>query len=79
MSPSPIPTPVPPAVLAAGRLTGAVRQLARDFVAERYRRGGSIRSIAEELGRAYGTTHRLLTESNVVMRSRGGSRVVAAS
>ncbi|MFF4448201.1 helix-turn-helix domain-containing protein [Streptomyces sp. NPDC001502] len=37
-------------------------------------RQASIRQITEETGRSYGTIHRLLTDANVPLRGRGGSR-----
>lgn len=54
------------------RLTGSQRELARQYVADRYRAFSSVRSIADELGRAYGTVHRLLVEAEVERRPRGG-------
>lgn len=48
-------------------------KLVQDF-AERYRQGESIRAIAEDAGRPYGTVHRWLAEGGIQMRPRGGSR-----
>ncbi|HLU45691.1 MAG TPA: helix-turn-helix domain-containing protein [Natronosporangium sp.] len=56
------------------RIVGAERQsLARDLV-KRYTDGESIRSLASSTGRSYGFVHRVLTESGVQLRQRGGAR-----
>jgi len=56
------------------RLIGSERQaLARDVVS-RYTAGESIRALAEATGRSYGYIHRILTESGVQLRQRGGAR-----
>jgi predicted transcriptional regulator len=55
------------------RLTGAERdELATRLVAQ-YQEGASIRSLAESTGRSYGFVHRVLTESDVTLRGRGGA------
>ena len=62
------------------RVTGADRgKLAADLKT-RYDAGESIRSLASATGRSYGFVHRILTESGVVLRGRGGAtrREVAA-
>ena len=57
----------------ASRVTGEARaDLARDLAA-RYRAGDSIRELAESTGRSYGFVHRLLLESGVSLRGRGGA------
>lgn len=57
----------------APRVTGEARAaLARDLVA-RYHAGDSIRELAESTGRSYGFVHRMLTESGVQLRGRGGA------
>lgn len=64
-----------PEKLAKGaRLTGPSRErLAADLRA-RYESGEvSIRDIAAETGRSYGFVHRLLSESGVQLRGRGGA------
>ncbi|GGN28779.1 hypothetical protein GCM10011609_85240 [Lentzea pudingi] len=48
-------------------------KLVRDFT-ERYRKGESIRAIAQSADRSYGTVHRWLTDAGIQMRPRGGSR-----
>lgn len=56
------------------RIVGAERQtLARDLV-QRYTNGESIRALAQSTGRSYGFVHRVLTESGVQLRQRGGAR-----
>lgn len=54
------------------RITGTARkELTRDL-RKRYDGGKSIRNIASEIGRSFGFVHRLLTESGVELRPRGG-------
>jgi hypothetical protein len=56
------------------RITGQERQaIGRQLVA-RYEQGASIRALAEATGRSYGFAHRLLVESGVTLRGRGGGR-----
>jgi hypothetical protein len=55
------------------RVTGADRsELAADL-SRRYGAGESIRSLATSTGRSYGFIHRILTESGVALRGRGGA------
>ena len=55
------------------RVTGADRsKLASDLKA-RYDAGESIRSLATATGRSYGFIHRILTETGVALRGRGGA------
>ena len=54
--------------IASGRST-----LAKELV-KRYTSGESIRSLASSTGRSYGFIHRVLTESGVNLRQRGGAR-----
>ena len=55
------------------RLTGAERDdLAARLVRE-YEGGASIRALAESTGRSYGFVHRVLSESAVTLRGRGGA------
>jgi hypothetical protein len=55
------------------RVTGADRdKLATDLKA-RYNAGESIRSLATATGRSYGFIHRILTETGVTLRGRGGA------
>jgi Helix-turn-helix domain len=56
------------------RIVGTERQnLAKDLV-KRYSSGESIRALASDTGRSYGFVHRVLTESGVQLRQRGGAR-----
>src|SRR5258706_8747007 len=56
------------------RIVGAERQtLAKDLV-KRYTSGESFRALASSTGRSYGFVHRVLTESGVRLRQRGGAR-----
>jgi hypothetical protein len=56
------------------RIVGTERQtLAKDLV-KRYTSGESIRALAASTGRSYGFIHRVLTESGVALRQRGGAR-----
>ncbi len=58
----------------ARHIAGPERQsLAKDLV-KRYNDGESIRSLAASTGRSYGFIHRVLTESGVQLRQRGGAR-----
>ena len=41
-------------------------------VMAQYNEGRSIREIAQDTGRSYGFVHRVLTESEVALRGRGG-------
>ena len=55
------------------RIVGSERQtLAKDLV-KRYTSGESIRALAASTGRSYGFVHRVLTESGVQLRQRGGA------
>ena len=55
------------------RITGQSRdKLAADLRRE-YEGGASIRALAEQTGRSYGFVHRVLTESDVPLRGRGGA------
>ena|SRR5215475_7562210 len=40
----------------------------------KYEKGASIRALAEATGRSYGFVHRVLSESGVTLRGRGGAR-----
>ncbi|HWS59074.1 MAG TPA: helix-turn-helix domain-containing protein [Actinotalea sp.] len=55
------------------RITGEGRSELAASLVERYSRGESIRSMAQDLGRSYGFVHGVLVESGVSMRSRGGA------
>lgn len=55
------------------RITGDERGSLSDDLRQQYESGRSIRSIAAETGRSYGFVHRVLLESGVTLRGRGGA------
>ncbi len=55
------------------RLTGADRDKVASQLVKKYESGSSIRALAEETGRSYGFVHRVLSESDVTLRGRGGA------
>jgi hypothetical protein len=55
------------------RVTGADRTTMATDLKQRYDAGESIRSLATATGRSYGFIHRLLTETGVALRGRGGA------
>lgn len=55
------------------RVTGTDRSKLAVDLKKKYATGASIRSLAEETGRSYGFVHRILTESGVELRGRGGA------
>ena len=55
------------------RITGEGRQDLASQLVQRYQRGESIRSMAEDIGRSYGFVHGVLAEAGVEMRTRGGA------
>ncbi|MBB5856368.1 helix-turn-helix domain-containing protein [Amycolatopsis umgeniensis] len=54
------------------QVTGAARSRMGSELKEMYERGSSIRALVELTGRSYGFIHRLLLESGVQLRPRGG-------
>jgi hypothetical protein len=54
------------------RITGATRDKLGADLKRRYEKGASIRALAEATGRSYGFVHRLLSETGVQLRGRGG-------
>ena len=54
------------------RITGPARTKLADQLRKEYDAGKSIRTIAEECNRSYGFIHRILLESGVTLRGRGG-------
>jgi hypothetical protein len=54
------------------RITGSARESLTSEVRKQYESGASIRQLAQETGRSYGFIHRLLVESDVTLRGRGG-------
>ena len=64
------------------RVTGADRSKLATDLKKRYDGGESIRALANETGRSYGFIHRILTETGVTLRGRGGGtrgRAIASS
>ncbi len=55
------------------RVTGEDRSKLATDLKSRYDAGESIRSLATATGRSYGFIHRILTETGVVLRGRGGA------
>jgi hypothetical protein len=55
------------------RVTGADRTKLASDLQKRYSAGESIRALAASTGRSYGFIHRILAESGVTLRSRGGA------
>ena len=53
-------------------VTGGARKELAEVFAREYKEGRSIRAIAEAHGRSYGFVHRVLTEADVPLRTRGG-------
>lgn len=54
------------------RITGSVRESLTAELKQQYEGGASIRQLAQETGRSYGFIHRLLVDSGVTLRGRGG-------
>ena len=62
------------AVLKKGaRITGAERSKLATDLKKAYDKGTSIRELADKHGRSYGFVHRVLSESGVTLRGRGGA------
>jgi transposase len=55
------------------RVTGTDRSKLAADLSKRYGAGESIRSLAASTGRSYGFIHRILTETGVTLRGRGGA------
>jgi hypothetical protein len=55
------------------RVTGADRTKLASDLKKRYEAGESIRSLAAATGRSYGFVHRILSETGVTLRGRGGA------
>ncbi len=55
------------------RITGAARSKLAAELSKQYKKGMSIRELANEHGRSYGFVHRVLSESGVTLRGRGGA------
>lgn len=62
------------------RITGSDRAKLSTEIKAQYRKGASIRQLAETHGRSYGFMHRMLSEAGVELRQRGGrTRIKRAS
>jgi predicted transcriptional regulator len=62
------------------RITGSDRAKLSSEIKAQYRKGASIRQLAESHGRSYGFMHRMLSEAGVELRQRGGrTRIKPAS
>jgi hypothetical protein len=61
------------------RVTGTDRSKLASDLSKRYGAGESIRSLAASTGRSYGFVHRILTETGVALRGRGGAPKKAAA
>lgn len=55
------------------RITASARDKLAADLKKKYERGASIRALAESTGRSYGFIHRVLSESGVQLRGRGGA------
>lgn len=55
------------------RITGSTRDKLAADLKKKYEKGASIRALAESTGRSYGFVHRVLSESGVALRGRGGA------
>jgi hypothetical protein len=55
------------------RVTGKDRSKLATDLKDRYDSGESIRALASATGRSYGFIHRLLRETGVTLRGRGGA------
>ena len=55
------------------RVTGGERDRLAADLRRKYDAGSSIRALADATGRSYGFIHRMLSESGVTLRGRGGA------
>jgi predicted transcriptional regulator len=55
------------------RITGSDRTKLSADLKKAYDKGKSIRELADAHGRSYGFVHRVLSESGVTLRGRGGA------
>lgn len=55
------------------RITGGDRTKLAADLKRKYATGTSIRELAADTGRSYGFVHRMLSESGVTLRGRGGA------
>ncbi|MFI2641717.1 helix-turn-helix domain-containing protein [Streptomyces sp. NPDC018610] len=55
------------------QITGTAREKLAQEMKRQYEQGMSIRAVAEAHGRSYGFVHRVLSETDVPLRARGGN------
>jgi predicted transcriptional regulator len=55
------------------RVQGGEREKLANDLKKKYTSGASIRELAASTGRSYGFVHRILSESGVELRGRGGA------
>ncbi len=60
-------------LVKGARISGGQRDKLAVDLKKKYEGGRSIRDLATETGRSYGFVHRLLSESGVELRGRGGA------
>jgi predicted transcriptional regulator len=60
-------------VTKGARITGAERERLASTLRKNYDNGASLRALAEQTGRSYGFVHRVLTDTGVTLRGRGGA------
>jgi predicted transcriptional regulator len=60
-------------LVKGARISGGQRDKLATDLKKQYEGGRSIRELASETGRSYGFVHRLLSESGVALRGRGGA------
>lgn len=60
-------------IAKGARITGASRDKLGADLKKKYEGGRSVRDLADSTGRSYGFVHRILVESGVDMRGRGGA------
>lgn len=63
-----------PQIYRGAHIKGAEKEQVTEFVTAQYENGKSIRDIADDLGRSYGSIRRLIQQSDTPLRSRGGSK-----
>jgi len=62
-----------PDLKKGARITGTQRDKLATDLKKKYEKGASIRALAEQTGRSYGFVHRVLSETGVTLRGRGGA------
>lgn len=54
------------------KITGTARETLAAHLKTEYENGASIRTLAHNTGRSYGFVHRVLIETGITLRERGG-------